>query len=118
MIFVGQDGQHEIQRQNKITEQILTNFFERKFFPNRKPQQKVPTIEEILPSIDEPPNPHNKELKDDEDRDGSDLTEDSLQSVESEHVDSFYGDYLEGRCSLLIKQILVIGIYFFSSFPT
>lgn len=81
------DDAHEIQRQNRITEQILTNFFERKFFPNRKPRP-APTIDDILP-LESRPNRSNKQhhqSKDDDD----DSESDNLQSVESEHVDTFY----------------------------
>lgn len=88
----GPDEQHEIQRQNRITEQILTNFFERKFFPNRKPKP-APTIDEILPpeSRANPSirNKHSTHKESDDDE------PDNLQSVESEHVDSFYRDYSE-----------------------
>jgi hypothetical protein len=94
MSFVGQDGneQHEIQRQNRITEQILTNFFERKFFPNRKPKP-APTIDEILP----PESRANPSINKHSAHDDDEPETDNLQSVESEHVDSFYRDYSEGR---------------------
>lgn len=96
--FVGQDEQHEIQRQNRITEQILTNFFERKFFPNRKPKP-APTIEEILPPESRASirDKHSAQRENDDDEQDSD----NLQSVESEHVDSFYRDYTEGRWKFL-----------------
>jgi hypothetical protein len=81
------DDIHEIQRQNRITEQILTNFFERKFFPHRKPRP-APTIDDILPP--EPrPNRSNKQHHQTKDED-DDSESDNLQSVESEHVDTFY----------------------------
>lgn len=86
LIAGSSDDIHEIQRQNRITEQILTNFFERKFFPHRKPRP-APTIDDILPP--EPrPNRSNKhhQTKDEDD----DSESDNLQSVESEHVDTFY----------------------------
>lgn len=91
--FVGPDDQHEIQRQNRITEQILTSFFERKLFPNQK-QKPAPTIEEILPPESRATvrNKHSAQKDDDDDPEN-----DNLQSVESEHVDSFYRDYPEGR---------------------
>lgn len=82
----------ELNRQNRITEQILTNFFERKFFPNRKPRP-APTIDEILPPDAKPQVPGK--LKDTPQGDDDELDE-NLQSVESEHVDSFYRDY-EGK---------------------
>lgn len=64
----------------------MTNFFERKFFPNRKPRP-APTIDDILP-VESRPNRSNKKNppKDDDD----DSESDNLQSVESEHVDTFY----------------------------
>lgn len=106
-VFVGQDEQHEIQRQNRITEQILSSFFERKFFPNRKPKP-APTIDEILP----PESRANPSIRDKHSahRDDDDEPEtDNLQSVESEHVDSFYRDYPEGRWNIS-KVILHIFV--------
>jgi hypothetical protein len=94
--FVGQDEQHEIQRQNRITEQILSSFFERKFFPNRKPKP-APTIDEILP----PESRANPSILKHKENDDDEPDTDNLQSVESEHVDSFYRDYPEGRCKVL-----------------
>lgn len=106
--FVGAD--HEIQRQNRITEQILTNFLERKLFPNRRPQQKAPTIDEILPAyVDEPANStktRNKHSTLQPDDDELSLSEqDALQSVESEHVDSFYQDRDDEGRSLGIRGV-------------
>lgn len=91
----GQDDQYEIQRQNRITEQILTNFFERKFFPNRKPKP-APTIDEILP-LESRANPsiRNKHSTQ-RDSDDEEQDTDNFQELESEQVDSFYRDY-EGR---------------------
>lgn len=39
----------EIARQNQITEQILSNYLQRRLFPLRSVNQKIPTIAEILP---------------------------------------------------------------------
>jgi hypothetical protein len=94
------DDHREIQRQNKITQQILTNFLERRLFPYRRPQQKVPSVDEILQSATDPPPRDREQQDDDEDkvtRDEGDIDSDieSLQSVESEQIDSFYRD--EGR---------------------
>lgn len=91
----------ELNRQNRITEQILTNFFERKFFPNRKPRP-APTIDEILPPDAKPqvPGKHKETPHGDDDE----LDNENLQSVESEHVDSFYRDY-EGKFFLMQIQI-------------
>jgi hypothetical protein len=89
------DDHHEIQRQNRITEQILTNFFERKLFPNRKPKP-APTVEEILPLETRPQRNKHSTHKDNHPNDDDDTESDNLQSVESEHVDTFYrsGEFL------------------------
>lgn len=89
------DGTHEIQRQNRITEQILTNFFERKLFPDRKPKP-APTIDEILPAEPRPVRNKNSIHKDHSEDDDSES--DNLQSVESEHVDTFYNS---GECDIM-----------------
>uniref|UniRef100_A0A182LX04 Uncharacterized protein n=1 Tax=Anopheles culicifacies TaxID=139723 RepID=A0A182LX04_9DIPT len=39
----------EIQRQNLITQKILQRYLERRLHPGRKPQIRVPSVEEILP---------------------------------------------------------------------
>ncbi|XP_049546974.1 uncharacterized protein LOC125957954 isoform X3 [Anopheles darlingi] len=39
----------EIQRQNLITQKILQRYLERRLHPHRKPQIRVPSVEEILP---------------------------------------------------------------------
>lgn len=44
------NSQNEIQRQNRITQRIIANFLERRLFPFRRPQNDVPTIDEILPA--------------------------------------------------------------------
>lgn len=102
----------EIQRQNRITQQIVQNYLERKLFPYRRPRQQVPSIDEILPLTTEAPIKYNKqqEIKDDDDllRDeDQDFKEyydpETLQSVESEHYDSIYGDD-QGRS---------LGVYLF-----
>ncbi|KAG5679018.1 hypothetical protein PVAND_008622 [Polypedilum vanderplanki] len=91
------DDHQEIQRQNRITEQILTNFFERKFFPNRPPKP-APTIDEILPPEIRPQRNKNSLHKDHSGGgDDDDSESDNLQTVESEHVDTFYssGEYTQ-----------------------
>lgn len=87
LISGSSDDAHEIARQNRITEQILANFFERKFFPNRKPRP-APTIDEILP-VETRPSRSNKHHQS-KDSDDDDTESDNLQSVESEHVDTIY----------------------------
>lgn len=109
------DELREIQRQNKITAQILENFLERRLFPNKRPTHKLPTLHDILPKspVDVKPQEHRVPIKrnnndynsdgDNDDPEYQDLDRDpeSLQSVESEHVDSYYDDFLaikQGRC--------------------
>lgn len=79
----------EIQRQNRITQQIITNYLERKLFPNRRPQHHAPSIDEIiqLPGLSE----ETKTLliaKGVKEKDSDDTDSDTLQSVESEHIDN------------------------------
>lgn len=40
----------EIQRQNRITAQIVANYLERRLFPFKRPTNRLPTVDEILPS--------------------------------------------------------------------
>lgn len=131
----------ELLRQNKITEQILEQYLERRLFPNLNRTTRVPTIAEILPRtpvfFQKYGNKYNKsplfgaqqqqqqskritsynsnvrarynsDYSQDEDdlgggggEDGTDYDDlgdngDSLQSVESEHVSSFYSDNQKG----------------------
>lgn len=84
---------------------------ERKLFPYRRPQHQVPSIDEILPLTTEAPIKHNKQQReineDDEALRDEDFKEyfdpETLQSVESEHYDSIYGDD-QGRS---------LGVYLF-----
>lgn len=116
----------EIQRQNRITQQIVQNYLERKLFPYRRPRQQVPSIDEILPLTTEAPIKYNKqqEVKDDDDllRDeDQDFKEyydpETLQSVESEHYDSIYGDD-QGRSLgvYLFINLLIRCRFFFYKF--
>ncbi|XP_044737509.1 uncharacterized protein LOC123299247 isoform X2 [Chrysoperla carnea] len=128
----------ELLRQNKITEQILQQYLERRLFPNLNRTTRVPTISEILPRtpvfFQKYGNKYNKsplfgaqqqqqqqpkriqsynsndkarynsdygqdedDLGGDGGEDGTDYDDlgdngDSLQSVESEHVSSFYSN--------------------------
>ena len=78
---------------------------ERKLFPHKKPQQNVPSIEEILPIVastskvkkniqsHEPNEPQEEE--EEELSSSAEQEPESLQSVESEHYDSFYQDKLQ-----------------------
>ncbi|EDW92809.1 low affinity immunoglobulin epsilon Fc receptor isoform X1 [Drosophila yakuba] len=47
----------EIARQNQITQQIFANYLERRLFPNRTANQKIPTIADILPKPKPSPRP-------------------------------------------------------------
>lgn len=117
----------EIQRQNRITQQIVQNYLERKLFPYRRPRQQVPSIDEILPLTTEAPIKYNKQqdIKDDDDllRDeDQDFKEyydpETLQSVESEHYDSIYGDD-QGRSLgvyLFINLLIRCRFFFFINF--
>ncbi|XP_037950353.1 uncharacterized protein LOC119681275 [Teleopsis dalmanni] len=50
--------QSELARQNQITQQILANYLERKLFGgSRAGNQKIPTIDEILPKPTQRPKP-------------------------------------------------------------
>lgn len=51
--FLGR-GEDELQRQNRITAQIVANYLERKLFPYKKPTQRLPTVDEIIPSMRQP----------------------------------------------------------------
>lgn len=98
----------EIQRQNKITAQILENFLELRLFPNKRPTHKLPTVDEILtkttvrPTRAPTPKPldrpsaaeqfYDENVDDIDDRETNEQDPESLQSVESEHVDSYYSD--------------------------
>lgn len=85
--YTGHDVR-EIQRQNRITQQIITNYLERKLFPNRRPQHQAPSVDEIIqiPGISE----ETKTLliaKGGKDKD-DDTDPETLQSVGSENIDN------------------------------
>ena len=79
----------------------MENFLERRLFPNKRPTHKLPTLDEILPRAMTEPPPTRTTIKpivevndqDEQDQDDDDRDPESLQSVESEHVDSYYDDY-------------------------
>ena len=52
-----------MERQNRITQQIFANYIERRLFPNRRSQQKVPTIDDILPTTPAPTPPRRLHSK-------------------------------------------------------
>lgn len=112
-------GEKEIQRQNRITARIVANYLERRLFPFKRPTHRLPTVDEILPAAS-PQNITESKTKftrhldyglsgsatgdDDESQDDDyfnsddnneqdlDPNEENLQSVESNHVDSFYSE--------------------------
>lgn len=129
---------HEIQRQNRITAQIVANYLERRLFPFKKPTNRLPTVDEILPptmllqqqqrmqfnesdtdseseskhkitrhlqhgnqdtDINDDINVDEDYINDDQDQE---LDPENLQSVESNHFDSYYpeetNEINEGRC--------------------
>lgn len=95
----------ELERQNNITQRIFANYLERKLFPHRKPQNRIPTIEEILPKTTSRPRRFSKPKKnknsnenddgknievDNNEEDEVDTTDDeALQTVESEQHDLY-----------------------------
>lgn len=121
-------GDEEIQRQNRITARIVANYLERRLFPFKRPTHRLPTVDEILPTTSSFSNQENTaesktkitrhldhgtkagssdddHLNEDDDDDSSEQIFDpndpeNLQSVESNHVDSYYPDMNEGRYQL------------------
>lgn len=111
-------GEGELQRQNRITAQIVANYLERKLFPFKRPTQRLPTVDEILPTMRQPStdaefkpkskqtrhlqNQENVNLEDDL-NDNIQLNDDyddeqdpeNLQSVESNHFESIYQDIID-----------------------
>lgn len=113
-------NEEEIQRQNRITAQIVANYLERRLFPFKRPKTSLPTVDEILPTIPQHPNQlstaeskakitrhldhghnidpnHNVDIDDDDyanddnnEHDFDPNDPENLQSVESNHVDSYY----------------------------
>ncbi|CAH0547589.1 unnamed protein product [Brassicogethes aeneus] len=76
----------EIQRQNRITEQILQNYIEKKLFPHSHRPSKAPSIWDILPRDRRKINTNNIQ-------DVLNKTEkETLESVESELINSYYKD--------------------------
>lgn len=75
----------ELERQNRITQQILQRYLERRLFPHRR--SKAPTVWEILPI------PRTRTQDDNiEDVLGVRLSPETetLQSVESEQISAVY----------------------------
>lgn len=108
--FAATDEQ-ELHRQNRITAQIVANYLERKLFPFKRPTNQLPTIDDILPSIRAAQQTKQTKfsrhlthrnagdalkvkvpLIDDYNSDDYEQDPENLQSVESNHVDSYYED--------------------------
>lgn len=106
-LFLASDVR-EIQRQNQITQKIIQNYLERKLFPNRRPQHSAPSVDEIIqiPGLSDETKTlliskgGTKRGVNDKDSDDPE----TLQSVESEHVDNILhvGDSpnYRGRCQI------------------
>ena len=78
----------EVARQNRITEQILQSFLEKKLFPNiRRP--RPPSVWEILPKTQKP---QVKKSIQDVLNETESSTSETLQSVESEQISSIYDE--------------------------
>lgn len=75
----------ELERQNRITQQILQKYLERRLHLNRGHPVRAPSVWEILPTPKPPDNNIQDLLQDKKERD----TE-GLQSVESEQISSVY----------------------------
>lgn len=135
-----------MQRQNRITAQIVANYLERKLFPFKPPSQRLPTVDEILPSMRQPSHDTKTESKTKQTRhlrinangDLDDnlnvtvhLNEDyddeqdpeNLQSVESNHFDSIYQDIIDNNIDqgrsirLLFLTCIVQAINRFTQSP-
>lgn len=88
----------ELARQNRITQQILQNYLEKKLFPHLDRMTKVPSVWEILPNgvkrplppvaAAHPSNNIQEVIRSLE----KNQTREHLQSVETEQVQAFYED--------------------------
>ncbi|XP_013190520.2 uncharacterized protein LOC106134923 [Amyelois transitella] len=84
---------HELARQNKITKQILEAFIQKKLGLS-KGYVRPPSVHEILP-VKIPDERNVRQLnQSDQLQESQEYEDDSLQSVESEQIDSIYA---EGR---------------------
>lgn len=112
----------EIQRQNRITQQIITNYLERKLFPNRRPHNNAPSVDEIIqiPGLSDETRTLLIE-KGGKNKDGDDHDPETLQSVESEHVDNVYTEEIGGRTnyrgeSCTFYYLFLLEFFYFASF--
>lgn len=88
----------ELERQNRITQQILQNYLERRLFPHR--QAHAPSPSEILPPLKRPNDSIQEKL-------GPKSDAETLQSVESEHISAVYEDdeEFEGMIIVFIQSV-------------
>lgn len=77
----------EIQRQNKITAQILQNYLEKRLFPNLQKTSNPPSVWDILPRSRRRPINILEVLNGTQTAD-----RETLESGESEQVSSYYDD--------------------------
>lgn len=107
----------EVARQNRITQQILQSFLEKKLFPQLKRPlyTRPPSVWEILPKSRNPPLPAPVIKKNIQEllNNTEGVPGETLQVVESEQISSIYDDNgdddLEGMCTIFIY----IYTYFF-----
>ncbi|GBP24004.1 hypothetical protein EVAR_10105_1 [Eumeta japonica] len=87
---------HELARQNKITQQILQYYLQRRLGLARS-NMRPPSVDEILPTAKISEDRHVRESGREETQQEPEQyhDEDNLQSVESEHVDSVYPDGID-----------------------
>lgn len=84
---------HELARQNKITKQILEAFIQKKLGLSRG-HVRPPSIQDIIPvKMIEQKNVKSQPQEEDQAPETQEYPEDdSLQSVESEQIDSIYSE--------------------------
>lgn len=79
----------ELARQNRITQQILQNYLEKRLFPHLHRATRVPSVWEILPTGARRPKPAVQNNIQEVIRSlESNNTKESLQSVETEQISS------------------------------
>lgn len=83
----------ELARQNRITQEILEHYLQRRLFPHRSGGSRPPSLADILPPPERPNNLSSAEEVVDDAQDAGDTADtgdENLQSVESEQVNSVY----------------------------
>lgn len=82
----------ELERQNRITQQILQKYLERRLHLNLRRPTHAPSVWEILP-LPKPPDNNIQDVL--QQRRGQDT--EALQSVESEQISSVYEEENESE---------------------